>query len=187
MSEPMRRMMQEHLDGQLDENTTEELYDYLDTDADAAREYARLETVDHVLRNATHARAPQHLAATIMARLAERIEREAKLETLPEELRQAVLMSISLVTVSMMPMMIAASYLVVSGQSNPKVLQDVIDRTLALMVMMIDGLVVLLQELEETVHDDPEMAAYALAVLPMTLTAMLDYIEEQYNEIQEQA
>ena len=183
MSDSMRRLMQEHLDGQLDENTTETLYDYLDADADAAREYARLETVDHILRNTTHARAPQRLAATIMARLAESIEREAKLDDLPEGLRQAILMSISLVTVSMMPMMIAASYLVMSGKQDPKVIHNVIDRTVALMLMMIDGLAILMKELEQTVHDNPELATAALTLVPMTLSAMLDYIEGEHTEI----
>ena len=177
MSDTMKRLMQESLDGHLNPQTLTELYEYLDQDPEAAREYARLEMVDHLLTTASSVRAPGRLAATIMARLAESLEAEAELHDMPEEIRQALMLSFSLVMVAMMPMMMAASYLVVNALADPEVLNRVLERTIALLVVLIDALVILLEEIEAMVHDDPQMATVAMALIPMTLLSILDYIE----------
>jgi hypothetical protein len=179
MSDPLRRMMQENLDGELSEDLIDELYDMLDEDTDAAREYARLESVDRLLGTAPHARAPQRLAVTIMARLAESIEAEAELHAMPEEIRQALMLSVSLVIVSTMPMMLAASYMVMTGMRQPEYLNRVIAHILSLMVMLIDALKILLEEMETIVRENPEMAPMAMALIPITLMSMLDYIEQE--------
>lgn len=174
--------MQEKLDGLLSEQEEEELLAHLDEDEEAAEVYAQLERLDWMLTTAPHVRAPQRLAATIMARLSQTLETEADLESVPEEARQAILLSMSLVSMSTMPMMLAASWLVLNQRADPELLTRVIYRVIALLAMIIDALAILLEEIEKIVHDDPEMAAAAVSLLPMVMTNILDYMEGKYQE-----
>ena len=90
-----RRMMQENLDGSLDAQHAEELWQFLAHDEQAAEEHAQLEQVHQALSRAPHVRAPQRLAATIMARLAKTIEAQTDMQQLPAEIKLALMMSMS--------------------------------------------------------------------------------------------
>ena len=178
-----RRMMQENLDGSLDANDAEELWQKLAQDEEAAGENARLEQVHQTLATAPHVRAPRRLAATIMARLAQTIEAQAKMQALPAETKLALLMSMSIVQVSMMPVMLAATYMVVRYNRNPAIIGRVTQRVIALQVMMIDALVVLLDEVERMIEKDPDSAPVAMSLIPVALMGMVDYIKEESDDM----
>jgi len=178
-----RHLIQENLDGALDADSAEELLQLLAQDEQVAEENAQLEQVHHVLSNAPHVRAPQRLAATIMARLAQRIEAQANLQELPAEMKLALMMSMSVVQMAMMPVLLAASYMVVNYKQNPAILSRIIQRVIALQVMMIDALVVLLEEVERMIEKDPESAPVAMSLIPVALLGMLDYIQNETDEM----
>jgi len=179
-----RHMMQENLDGDLHPEQAESLWEHLAQDEEAADENAQLEGVHHVLSRAPHVRAPQRLAATIMARLAKTLESQAKLQDLPQETKLALLMSMSIVQVAMMPSLLAASYMVVNYQHDPAILSHVVQRTIGLQVMMIDALIVLLDEIERMIEKDPETAPVAMALIPVALKGILEYIQSETDHIQ---
>ncbi|MDQ7025997.1 MAG: hypothetical protein Q9P44_10610 [Anaerolineae bacterium] len=174
-----RRMMQEKLDGALDAETAEELWQFLAEDEQAAQENTQLEQVHQALATAPHVRAPQRLAATIMARLAKTIEAQSNMQELPAEIKLALMMSMSIVQVAMMPVVLAATYMVVNYTRNPAVLSHVIQRVIALQIMMIDALVILLGEVEQMIEKDPESAPVAMSLIPVALMGMLDYIKDE--------
>lgn len=177
-----RHLMQENIDGALDTDRAEELLKFLAKDEEAAEENARLEQVHRTLQKTQSVRAPERLAATIMARLAKTIEAQANLEPMPDEIKLALLMSLSIVQLSMMPTMLAASSLVLSGARSPEVLSRVMQNTIALMVMMIRALIVLMDEIDEMIEKDPDLAPVAMAMIPIALIGMLEYIQEDMNE-----
>ncbi len=178
------RMIQEQLDGLLDEERAEELFEHLEREPDAAEEAVQLETVHSLLLNAPAARAPQHLAATIMARLAQTIEEQAQMKPLPAEVRMGLMMSASLVTLVMMPNMLAATYLVLNARRSPSQITKAVSRTIMLQVMMIDALVVLLEEIEEMIERDPRMAPVAMSLIPVALQGMLNYVQENAQQVE---
>ena len=180
-----RNLMQQRLDGEIDRDGQEELRQHLAKDQDAAEENAKLESVHDVLKKAPHVRAPQRLAATIMARLAQTIEAQAQIKPLPLEIRMALMASTSLITLNMMPTMLAASYMVVNLGYNPKVLSKVIYRTIFLQTMMIKSLVIMLEEIERMIEKDPKAAPVAMRLLPVALIGMLDYVRDDVVEVEE--
>lgn len=177
-----RRMMQEHLDGVLDEQHEEELWKHLQEDEEAAAENAQLNQVHQLFADAPLLRAPERLAVTIMARLSQELEAQASLKPLPNEIKMALMTSASLVTLSMMPAMLAASYMVMNRMRQPDLLQDVAGRVILLQLMMVRSLAVLLEEIERTVERDPEKAQMAMALIPIALQAMLEYIEDSVDD-----
>ncbi|MGJ3240073.1 MAG: anti-sigma factor family protein, partial [Anaerolineae bacterium] len=142
MSMDYQRLMQEQLDGQLDPQTEQALLEHLQKDNEAAEEQAKLESLHMTLATAPSMRAPSRLAATIMARLAKTVEAQAKLQPLPQEVEMALMLTVSLVQMIMMPLMLAASYMVLNTQYSPKLLTHLMERAIALIVMMIEGLVI---------------------------------------------
>jgi len=182
MSLDYDRMIQEQLDGMLDEARAEELFEHLEREPEAAEEAIQLETMHSLLLNAPAVRAPQHLAATIMARLSQTIEAQASMKPLPAEVRMGLMLSASLVTLVMMPNMLAATYLVLNARRDPEEITKVVAHTIMLQVMMIDALVVLLEEIEEMIERDPEMAPVAMSLIPVALQGMLNYVHENVQE-----
>lgn len=177
----MKQRMQENLDGMLAQEQVEELYAYLNANEDAAEEYARLEQLDTLFSRALHIRAPQRLAATIMARLSQQIQLEADIEHLPQEVRQAFLLCMSLVMLETMPMMVAASYLVLNTGRDPKLIGRVLERTIALEIMVIDALVFLLKEVEYQLSRNPQKAAVTISLIPIVLQGIVEYL---YDEVE---
>jgi anti-sigma factor RsiW len=177
MTDNIRQLMHEKLDGVLSEDLTEELYQHLAHDEEAAQEYARLETLDRLLSSAPQARAPQRLAVTIMARLAQAIETQANLQDAPEEVRQAVMVSLSLSMIAMMPLMVAASWLVMNAMAKPELLTRVLERVVFLMRLMNNAQLTLLDEVERIAETDPHLAAAAMRLLPAMTVGLLDAME----------
>ncbi len=180
----MRDMMQQALDGELSPEHEEELLTHLDRDEDAAQEFDRLRRIDRMLRRTSTRRAPDRLAVTIMARLAESMEAKLQQEDLPESTQQMIMASLSLVMAMMHPMMVAASWMVLNTDEDPDVFTELTVQSVALLYLMIDAMKALMQDLEQMVHDDPEVAKVALSLIPFMLEGMLDYLEdaEQFTE-----
>ena len=173
-----QRMMQEAIDGQLSEDMARKLIDALGSDQSAAREYDRLRRVDSLLKRAPQQRAPARLAATIMARLAQRVQAETALADLPPETQQVMMLCLSASMMAMMPMMEAASWLVLNARRDPELLSNVMIETIGWMSLVTDALIQLLEDAENRARREPEIATATLALTPYLLRSMLDYLDE---------
>lgn len=173
-----QEVMQEALDGQLTADTARKLVEILGNDQTAAREYDQLQRVDSLLRRAPQQRAPTRLAATIMARLAQRVQAETALSDLPPETQQIMMLCLSASMMAMMPMMEAASWLVLNARRNPELLSSVMIETIGWMTLVTDALIQLLEDAENRARTEPEIAAATLALTPYLLRSMLDYLDE---------
>lgn len=174
-------MMQDAIDGQLSDDMAQELLDMLGRDASAAREYDRLQRVDALLKRAPHRRAPARLAATIMARLAQRVQAETELSDLPAEAQKILMLSLSTSMMAMMPIMEAASWLVLNAQRDPELLSDVMIQTIGWMSFVTEALILLLQDAEDLARTQPELAAATLALTPYMLSTILDHLDDVYQ------
>lgn len=185
MTEQYNEMMQERLDGNLDEQAEEELLRHLQEEPEAAMHNASLEAVHDMLVRAPLVRAPNRLAATIMARLAQAVQEQAAQQELSEEVKQALLLATNLVILQMTPVLLASSYMVMNAQARPQALSKAVNRTVALVVMMIDGMRVLFDRMEELVDEDPAMAPVALALMPTVMQGILDYMQNGGNPLED--
>ena len=171
-------LMQDAIDGQLSADMARRLVDALERDAGAAQEYSRLQRIDALLRRAPNERAPARLAATIMARVAARVEAEAQLAELPEETQRVMMLFLSAAMMAMMPMMEAAFWLVLNARRDPELLGEVMIETISWMTLATDALIQLLDDAERRARDEPQVAAATLALTPYVLSTMLDYLDE---------
>ncbi len=176
--DPRQQLMQDAIDGQLNEEMARRLVDILGSDRSAAREYDRLRRVDNLLKRAPQQRAPARLAATIMARLAQRVQAETALADLPPETQQVMMLCLSASMMAMMPMMEAASWLVLNAQRDPELLSNVVIETIGWMTLVTDALIQLLQDAENRARSEPELATATLALTPYLLRSVLDYLDE---------
>lgn len=176
--DPRQQLMQEAIDGQLSEDMARKLVEFLGSDRRAAREYDRLQRVDNLLKRAPQQRAPARLAATIMARLAQRVQAETALADLPPETQQVMMLCLSASMMAMMPMMEAASWLVLNAQRDPKLLSKVMIETIGWMTLVTDALIQLLDDAENRARSEPEIATATLALTPYLLSSVLDYLDE---------
>ncbi len=173
-----QEMIQAALDGQLSEEMAQRLVAVLERDAGAAQEYSRLQRIDALLRRAPHERAPARLAATVMARVAARVEAEAQLADLPEETQRVMMLFLSAAMMAMMPMMEAAFWLVLNARRDPEVLSDVMIETISWMSLATDALIQLLEDAERRARNEPVVATATLALTPYVLSCMLDFLDE---------
>jgi NADH:ubiquinone oxidoreductase subunit 6 (subunit J) len=195
-SEKHRRLMQESLDQILPEEAQRELFAYLNEDQDSVAEYNRLNRVHQLLENAPHERAPRRLAATIMARLAQGLEMQVSLEAdtqadtrTEHELlvsREMIALALNLVTVSTMPLMIAASWMVIHAQADPAMLTQVLQQIVALTLLVLKIIEVFLQEAEKLAESEPETALAILSLLPITMLAIVRYLLSEQTSQQTQ-
>lgn len=178
-----QRLMQESLDEALSSEHVTELRRELSRDARQAKEYEKLKRVHQLLSNAPHERAPERLALSIMARIAQSVSEEAKAqEELSPETEQALMLSLTLVFLIAMPALLAASWLVVNAISSPDVLTNVIHQILALLAAILEALQTLLDACETLIHDNPEAVGAALALIPVVLLGLLDYLQGESDE-----
>ncbi len=176
--EPQQQLMQDAIDGQLSEEMARKLVEMLGSDQAAAREYDRLQRVESLLKRAPQQRAPARLAATIMARLAQRVQAETALADLPPETQQVMMLCLSASMMAMMPMMEAASWLVLNAQRDPELLSNVMIETIGWMTLVTDALIQLLEDAENRARSEPEIATATLALTPYLLRSVLDYLDE---------
>ncbi len=176
--ERKRLMMQEALDDVLSHDEQIELFSHLDTDAEDAAHYTRLQQVDSLLRTAPYERAPRRLALTIMARLGESMKQEQKLRLTdsPELSEAAMQVALQLVTVATLPMLIGASYLLLNAMSDPAIMETVLQQVAALYILVIDVMKVMLEQAQEVYKDNPEAAIALLALMPVTLLKLVEIV-----------
>ena len=173
-----QQMMQDAIDGQLSEEMARKLVEILGSDQSVARQYDRLQRVDSLLKRAPQQRAPARLAATIMARLAQQMQAETAMSDMPAETQRVMMLCLSASMMAMMPMMEAASWLVLNAQRDPELLSDVMIETIGWMSLVTDALIQLLEDAENLARTDPHVATATLALTPYLLSCMLDYLDE---------
>lgn len=179
-NERLIETMQEAIDGQLSEEQHAQLFEILNEDEAANEEYVRLQTVDDLLRAASHERAPERLAVTILARLSQSLEQQAELQDLPEEAQQALMLTMSIVVMLTLPAVFAASWMILNANADPALLTQVMNQVLALLAIFVEALAMLIDYIEELLQEDPEIATFAMSLIPIMLNGMLESLEETY-------
>lgn len=182
-NDKQRRMMQEALDDVLSHEERNALLTLLDKDAETSAEYNRLQKLDRLLRTAPHERAPQRLAATIMARLAEGVKQEAEaqlsLATDPQAqqaTREMIALALALSTVVTMPLMVGASWLILNAMASPQLLNAIFEQVIAVMLLLIEVMKVFVEQAQLIMQSDPASAMALLALIPATLFEIAHYI-----------
>lgn len=170
----LRQLMQEALDGELSPENEHFLKSRLAQDQQEASHYIGLKEVDTILRNAPFERAPRRLALKIMARVAEAVKAQRN----SESAELALSLSVAVVSLAMMPVLVAASWLVLNGKADPEVLIRVIEQMIALLAVILKALETLLAEAEMIAATDPETAQIVMALIPLTLMSFVNYMEE---------
>ena len=178
----LQREMQAALDDLLSPEKMDEMFSQLASDKDAATQFEKLKRVDSMLRQTPHARAPERMAVRIMEKLASQMQTRAQMEALPEVSAQALMLTLSLVMMVMMPMMVAASWLVLNMRADPELLSVVTQRMIALLVILIRAMEVLLEAAEKLVREDPKMAPVAMALIPFALLNLMKYLHGEDDE-----
>ncbi|MFW5772019.1 MAG: anti-sigma factor family protein [Phototrophicaceae bacterium] len=170
-----RQLMQESLDDQLSAEAEQELQEHLARNPEAASRYSQLQRVDMMLRTAPHERAPERLAVTIMARLAQTIQEQQRASQQPQtEISEATMqVALQLVTVATLPLLVGAGYLLLNAHSNPETLEAVLLQVAAMLTMVIETVTIMLDEAAAVFEENPEVAMAMLALIPVTLLTLV--------------
>lgn len=170
-----QQLMQESLDRQLSPDAEQELDAFLNQDQEGADEYTRLKTTDDLLRTAPYERAPQRLALKIMARIAEAVREQQSTEQELSEMAEAIVnVALTTVTVATLPLLIGASWMMLNTHARQEVVEDVLARVTALVVLTIDIIQVMLEEAEAAyTEENPEVAMAILTMVPATLLLLV--------------
>lgn len=123
-----RRLMQEALDEQLEQEGQRELRQALNQDARSAYEFDRLKRVDDMMRTAPMERAPQSMAQAIMERLAENLspQRLSRISGL------ALALGLSVVTLILSPLLIAMALVALGAVGSAAALVGIIRQIVGL-------------------------------------------------------
>lgn len=188
MMDRKQQLMQESLDGVLSPQEEHELQMQINEDPTTAGEYDRLQTVEEILREAPHERAPERLAMTIMARIAQTVKQQQTLYSESQDIVEAsVDVAVQLVTVATLPMLVAASALILNAQADPELIDAVLQQVAMLMILVLDVMNVLLEQAEAAYAEDPELALALLAMIPPTLLALVSQLLLDENDADESA
>lgn len=176
------QLMQEALDENLSPEEENELYNRLQDEPETAEQFDKLQQVENLLRTAPHERAPERLALTIMARIAQVAQQgqlAAELEGEPDELQQAMMqVALSLVTVSTMPLLVGTSWMLLHARTDPKKLDYVFEEVATFYLLVIDVMKVMLEEAEAAYSENPEAALAMLSLMPVTLLELVKVVLE---------
>lgn len=182
-NDKQRRLMQEALDDIISPEERSELFTLLDRDAQSFSEYNSLQRVDKLLRQAPHERAPKRMAAAIMARVAESVRQEAETQLSPmvtaqeqDVMEELISVAVLLTTIVTMPMLVAAGWLMVHAAASPELLETVFAQVIAAMLLILHLLEVFLERAQALATQDPELAMALLALMPVTLLAIVQYV-----------
>ena len=170
------RLMQDALDKALSPDAEQELNYILDTDPEDAAQFDRLQRVEMLLSAAPHERAPERLALTIMARLAEAAKTETKVQASPEITEEMMQTAIQLVTIAALPMLVGAGWMLLNAQSDPEMLETVLYHVAALLMLVIDVMEVMMEKAQSVYSDDPELAMALLTMIPVLLLALIQEV-----------
>lgn len=190
-NEKMRRLMQEALDEALSPELQQELTHILDQDESNSAEFNRLNRVHRMLESAPYERAPKRLAATIMARISQTVQAQneaeyaatqaqtqahAQVSPEVEISRQMIQVALSLVMVATMPLLVAASWMVLHSLADVSLLNQVMQQIVSLLMLVLRVLEVFLEKAQEFAENDPEAAMALLALIPVTMLGLVRYI-----------
>lgn len=166
--------MQAALDGILASEDLQRLESLLDEDPEEFAQYNRLQKVDSLLSSAPHERAPKRLAVTIMARLAKSLEEQEQQQLGVSS--EMIGVAMTLVTVVTMPLLVGACWLIVHAAASPELLEAVFQQIIATLLLVIEMLQVFLEKAQAIATQDPEAATALLALIPVTLVAIAQYV-----------
>lgn len=173
----VQQLMQSALDGDLDERTQAELDRIMDEDPSQAAEYDTQKRVDDLLRFPPMERAPGRLGVAIMARIGQVLADQQRRKGMSSELSEAQLrVAVQLVSVTTLPLLAGAGYLLLNSRSNPQAVERLLMPALALLVMVIDAMTIMLEQAEAVYEDDPQMALALLSLIPSTMLLMAQEI-----------
>ncbi len=171
-NERQKRLMQEALDENLSSEARTELYSHLNQDARDAAAFDRLKQVDHMLRNAPHERAPHRLAMSIMARLAETMS--------PQQLSRisglALALGLSLVAGIMIPLLVAAGWLLLGALGSAGALTTAIRTIVSLLAVAIALLEAVIRQIQEFLSAHPELPILMISLIPVSLFWLLRFV-----------
>jgi hypothetical protein len=159
--------MQEALDESLSPEARRELFEQLDTDADAAGDFNRLRQVDQILKTAPMEHAPARLALAIMARLA-----ELKAEHLPGTSGLALALALALMTLMLLPLLMAAGWLVLAALGSAAALSSALQQIVSLLALVLGVLKLFVEQAQDWLAASPQSAAL-LALIPIALYGLL--------------
>ncbi|TVR20320.1 MAG: hypothetical protein EA396_10855 [Anaerolineaceae bacterium] len=173
----VQQLMQSALDGDLDERAQAELNRIMDDDPSQVAEYDAQKQVDDLLRLPPMERAPGRLGVAIMARIGQVLADQQRRKGMSSELSEAQLrVAVQLVTVTTLPLLAGAGYLLLNAHSNPQAIERLLAPALALLVMVIDAMTIMLEQAEALYEDDPQLALALLTLIPSTLLLMAQEI-----------
>lgn len=181
----LQQLMQDALDESLSPDEQLELSRELDENPDNAEEFDQQQRVNDMLQRPPMERAPQRLAVTIMARIAEMAQEQQQLaqgEDLDELAQASLIVAIQLVTVATMPLMIGASWMILNAQTDRERLDEIFTRVVALLILVLDVMRVIMEEAEQVAEEDPEAALAILTLMPTTLLELVKQVLAEDDE-----
>lgn len=178
-NEQHRRLMQEALDERLTPEAQHELQRQLNVEPDAAAEFDRLRQVEQLLRTAPMERAPQRLALSIMARLAETLQSK---EQLAHTSGLALALALALVVLVALPLLVASAWLFLSAVGSAAALSSLIHSIVTLLTMLMGMMEVFIMQAQNVVADYPQVPALLIVLVPVALVGLLRYLTSQQAE-----
>ncbi len=176
-NEQQKQLMQEALDENLSPEMQSELFNHLEQDTRDAETFDRLKQVDHMLRTAPHERAPHSLARNIMAKLAESLN--------PQQLSRisglALALGLSLVAAVLMPLLVAAGWLVLTALGSADALSSAVSQIVALLSVGITLLETVVQQIQTFMTANPGLPALMLLLIPASVLWLWRYLPRNRN------
>ena len=164
-NERQKRLMQEALDQQLEGEARQRLFQEMDDDPQSTAEFSRLREVDRLLRAAPFERAPQTLALSIMAKLAEGL----KQPQLSQLSGLALAIALSIMTVVMIPLLVGISSLFLSAIGSASALTGLLQVIGRMLALVISGLDTLVSGAQGFLAAYPQTPALMVALVPVLL------------------
>jgi anti-sigma factor RsiW len=184
-NERQKRLMQKALDQDLAPEEQTELRQHLDTDARDARLFQSMQQVDKMLQNPPHARAPQRLAATIMARLAEMAEAMD-----PRQLSRisglALALSLALVAGVMIPVLLVAAWVMIAALTSGAGLAASIQQVASVLVVIMGLFETFLRQLQAFLSANPALMLVMIGLIPVSLLGLLKLTPRKSELAQEE-
>lgn len=176
-NERQKQLMQEELDENLSPEMQAELFSHLERNTRDAENFDRLKQVDHMLRTAPHERAPQSLARSIMAKLVESLT--------PQQLSRisglALALGLSLVAAVLMPLLVAAGWLVLTALGSATALSSAVSQIVALLSVGITLLETLAQQIQAFLTANPALPALMVLLVPASVLWLWRYLPRNRN------
>jgi anti-sigma factor RsiW len=171
-NERQKQLMQEALDETLSPELRDELFAHLGQDTRDAEAFDRLKQVDRMLRTAPHERAPRSLAMNIMAKLAESLN--------PQQLSRisglALALGLSLIAAIMLPLLVAAGWLILSAMGNAAALSSAVSQMVALLSVAMTLLESVIQQIQAFITANPGLPALMILLIPASVLWLWRYL-----------